>query len=115
MERNLESNKKSGVSGRSQQGHCRFIRRSELQVPGSERGLPIVVEDLGTDLQEKVSATGRPLNLLFLDHPFAQHLVDCRLDKAHGDTLAAAIPFSIIDEIGATLVFWEFCTLSSAA
>src|SRR5688500_14619967 len=39
-----------------------------------------------------------PLHLLLLHHPFADHLVDRRLDEPRADPVAVAIALTVIDD-----------------
>jgi hypothetical protein len=58
-----------------------FGRHLHSGVPARERRTPVPVQHLDSDLQEQVGAGFGPAHLLFLDEPFAHHLVDGRLHE----------------------------------
>jgi hypothetical protein len=74
--------------------HCGIWGAGEGGVPTPEVVGELVVEDPGTDLKERVGATGCPAHLLFFDHALADHLVDCRLGERGGDGFAGAAAFT---------------------
>ena len=69
-----------------------------MWIPSAKRLVPVFVEHLSADLQQQVGTAWRPLHLLLLDHPFAHHLVNCRLNEAGADPLSIPIPLSIVDD-----------------
>jgi hypothetical protein len=71
-----ESAKKSGALPT---GSCRRstdMVRPEARIPAAHGGVPLVIEDLRSHLEQQMSTRRCPLHLLLLDHPFAHHLVD---------------------------------------
>ncbi len=84
----------------SETGAKRGRLRGEVVVLGhlGEPGVPavevlgeVVVEDPGADLEKQVRAARGASHLLFLDHAFADDLVDGRLGELGGDGLASAV------------------------
>src|SRR6266581_2937193 len=72
------------------------VLQGQGRVPRAERCRQLAVECPGADLQEQVSALGRPPHLLLLDHPLANHLVYGGLDERTRDHLATPIPLPIL-------------------
>src|ERR1700680_997527 len=86
---------RAGDSG----GSCRFLGlplRAEIRIPAPEGILPLFVEHPSSYLQEKMCSTLAPSHLLFLHHPFAHYLIDCRLDETGSDLFPVAIAFPVI-------------------
>ena len=71
---------------------------AEAGVPAVEVVGELVVEDAGADLQQQVGAAGCPAHLLFLDHAFADDLVDRGLGERGGDGLAGAVAFAVVGD-----------------
>src|SRR6266446_10221590 len=87
--------RRAGDSG----GSRRFLGlplRAEIRIPASEGVLPLFVEHTSSYLQEEMCSTLAPSHLLFLHHPFAHDLIDCRLDKTGSDLFPVAIAFPVI-------------------
>src|SRR5208337_1800170 len=80
-------------------GSRRFLGlplRAEIRIPAPEGILPLFVEHPSSYLQEKMCSTLAPSHLLFLHHPFAHDLIDCRLDEPGSDLFPIAIAFPVI-------------------
>src|SRR5271157_490679 len=89
------SARRAGDSG----GSRRFLglpSRTEIRIPAPEGILPLFVEHPSSYLQEKMCSTLAPSHLLFLHHPFAHDLIDCRLDETGSDLFPVAIAFPVI-------------------
>jgi hypothetical protein len=65
-------------------------------MPAFEVVSQLMIEHMGPDLQEPMRALRCPPHLLLLDEPFADDLVDSRLDKASRDRLAVPVTISVI-------------------
>src|ERR1700716_1782810 len=86
---------RAGDSG----GSRRFLGlplRAEIRIPAPEGILPLFVEHPSSYLQEKMCSMLAPSHLLFLHHPFAHDLIDCRLDEPGSDLFPVAIAFPVI-------------------
>ena len=64
---------------RGSRGFLGLPLRTEIRIPAPEGVLPLFVEHPSSYLQEKMCSTLAPSHLLFLHHPFAHDLIDCRL------------------------------------
>jgi hypothetical protein len=53
-----------------------FGSRLHSRIPARERRAPVPVQHLDSDLQQQVGARSRSAHQLFLDNPFAHHLID---------------------------------------
>src|ERR1700686_3977165 len=86
---------RAGDSG----GSSRFLGlplRTEIRIPAPEGILPLFVEHPSSYLQEEMCSMLAPSHLLFLHHPFAHDLIDCRLDETGSDLFPVAIAFPVI-------------------
>ena len=58
----------------------------------------IVVQNVHPNLQQEVRTARRPSHLLLFYESFSDDLVDCGLDETSQNTLAASVPFPIVDD-----------------
>jgi len=65
-------------------------------MPAPEGVLPFLVEHSGSYLQEEMCSPLTSSHLLFLHHPLAHDLIDCRLDETGSDLFPVAIAFPVI-------------------
>jgi hypothetical protein len=79
--------------------------RPELRIPAAEDVLKLIVEHAGAALQEEVGAALRPLHLLALHHPFADHLVDRGFHEGGRDCLALSEALALVrDEVAVGVI-----------
>jgi len=89
------------ASGLSQ---CRLTLGAEARIPPAEGLFPLAVEHTGANLQKQMGAALAPFHLLFLDHPFAHHVVHRRFHKARADTFAVAVALAIVGDEGTVIL-----------
>jgi hypothetical protein len=65
-------------------------------MPAFEVITKLLIEHAGLHLEQPMCTGHRPSHLLLLDEPFADDLVDSRLDKASRDWLAVPVTISVI-------------------
>jgi hypothetical protein len=88
-------------------GAIRGRQRGEVPLFGGVREgrVPVevvgefVVEDSGADLEQEVGTARGPTHLLLVDHAFADHLVDGRLDERGGDGLAGPMTLAVVGPV----------------
>jgi hypothetical protein len=60
--------------------------------------MQVVVQDVDSNLEQKMGTALRPAHLLFLDEPFGDDLIDRRLGEAGRYALATTIPLAVVHD-----------------
>ena len=65
---------------------------AESRVPTLKRFMQIVVQDVDSNLEQKMGAVRHPTHLLFLEEAFGDGLIDGRCHETGRNALASSFP-----------------------